>query len=142
MNCSDAGIAFIKRHEGVRYSAYRDSVGVWTIGVGHTGPDVHEGLVIDDDEVDRLLRNDLAIAETCVEDHVHQPLNQNQFDALVSFVFNLGCRNFATSTLLNLINGGDLEAAAGQFMRWNKAGGRILAGLTQRRRDESELFLA
>ena len=140
MRTSDDGIAFIKRHEGVRYDAYQDSIGVWTIGVGHTGPDVVEGLSIDDAEVDRLLAIDLEAAERCIETWCDVALSQNQFDALVSFIFNVGCGNFKHSTLMRLVNEGNWKAAAQQFGRWIRAGGRVIAGLTTRREEEAELF--
>ena len=142
MKTSEAGIAFIKQHEGVRHESYRDSVGVWTVGVGHTGPDVLAGMHITDDDVDRLLRDDVAEAEACVENHCDVALSQNQFDALVSFVFNLGCQAFRNSTLLRLLNQGRYAEAAQQFRRWTHAGEWVSPGLVTRRKDEAEMFLA
>ena len=142
MKCSDDGIALIKEYEGLRLHAYQDAVGIWTVGYGHTGQDVTPAQAIDEPEADRLLREDVADAEKCISEHAHGPLTQGQFDALCSFVFNLGCKAFAGSTLLQLINAGDMDAAAPQFLRWNKAGGRVLSGLTRRREAERDRFVA
>ena len=140
MNCSDSGIAFIKQQEGIRLQAYYDSVGVLTIGAGHTGNDVTPGLLIDEAEVDRLLHADLETAEKCLNNLVKVTLTQNEFDALCSFVFNLGCASLRNSTLLRKLNAGDDLGAAEEFQKWNHAGGKVLAGLTKRRAAEADLF--
>jgi len=140
MNTSQAGIDAIKDYEGVRLKAYDDGVGVWTIGVGHT-KGVHRGDVITMDEVDKFLRDDLEDAERTVNSRVTAPLAQGQFDALVSFVFNVGSGAFMASTLLKKLNARDYDGAADEFLRWNKAGGRVLAGLTKRRISERMMFL-
>jgi len=140
METSQAGIEAIKDYEGVRLIAYDDGVGVWTIGVGHTSG-VERGDVITMDQVDEFLRADLEDAEQAVNDRVIVPLTQCQFDALVSFVFNVGSGAFMASTLLKKLNAGDYDGAADEFLRWNKAGGRVLAGLTKRRISEREMFL-
>ena len=140
MKISDDGIEFIRQQEGVRHSAYLDSVGIPTIGVGHTGQEVKIGLSWTDDQIDMALRSDLSTAEDCIAAHVEPDLTQSQYDALVSFIFNVGCHAFKTSTLLTLINAGNMEAAAQQFGRWNKAGGRVIEGLAKRREAERELF--
>lgn len=141
MITSDKGIELIKSHEGLRLDAYLDAVNIWTIGYGHTGDDVYEGLQIDEDESVRLLRSDLHAAEDCVDSYVDVKISQEQFDALVSLVYNIGCKAFRNSTLLKLLNGENYEGAAEQFHRWNKAGGKVLAGLTKRRQDEFDLFV-
>ena len=140
MNTSQAGIDAIKDYEGVRLKAYDDGVGVWTIGVGHT-KGVHRGDVITMDEVDKFLRDDLEDAERTVNSRVTAPLAQGQFDALVSFVFNVGSGAFMASTLLKKLNARDYDGAADEFLRWNKAGGRVLAGLAKRRISERMMFL-
>lgn len=140
MNTSQAGIDAIKDYEGVRLKAYDDGVGVWTIGVGHT-KGVKRGDVITMDQVDEFLRADLQEAEAAVRLNVKVPLEQCQFDALVSFVFNLGAGAFKGSTLLKKLNSGDYDGAADELLRWNKAGGRVLAGLTKRRISERIMFL-
>lgn len=140
MNTSQAGIDAIKDYEGVRLKAYDDGVGVWTIGVGHT-KGVRRGDVITMDQVDEFLRADLEDAEQTVNDRVTVPLTQSQFDALVSFVFNVGSGAFSSSTLLKKLNAGDYDGAADEFLRWNKAGGRVLVGLTKRRISERMMFL-
>lgn len=142
MKCSNAGIRLIKNFEGCKLRAYRDIVGAWTIGYGHTGADVAPGQAITQVEADQLLAADLRGFEQCVLDAVEVELTQNQFDALVSFAYNLGCRALAGSTLLKLLNAGNTEAAAQQFARWNKAGGKYVAGLARRRRAEREMFNA
>ena len=140
MQISDAGLELIKRFEGVRLIAYDDGVGVWTIGVGHT-KGVKPGDVATAEQVDQWLREDAQEAEQAVNRLVRAPLSQAQFDALVSFVFNLGAGALERSTLLKRLNGRDYDAAANEFLRWNIAGGRVLAGLTKRRIAERMLFL-
>jgi lysozyme len=139
MKTSPAGIKFIEEREGCRLTAYQDSVGVWTIGVGHT-IGVVPGMTITQEEADDLLAEDLANAEAAVNSLVKVPLSQPQFDALVDFVFNEGATQFRSSTLLRLLNAGDYEGADQQFARWDLAGGRVLAGLVTRRRLEAEMF--
>jgi len=139
MNISEAGLDFIKEHEGCRLEAYQDSVGVWTVGVGHTGPLVVKGLVITQDEADDLLRHDVAVAVKCVTGLVTVPLTQEEFDALCSFTFNLGCTALRNSTLLRKLNAGE-DGIAAEFLKWDHAGGKQVAGLTKRRADEAALF--
>ena len=140
MNISDTGIAAIKSYEGVRLNAYLDSVGVPTIGVGHTlGVKISDTITAD--QADEFLRADLEDAEDAVNQLVKVPLNQGQFDALVSFVFNLGRGSLQRSTLLKLLNAGDYDGAADQFLVWNQAGGRVLPGLVKRRTSERIMFL-
>lgn len=141
MNTSERGIELIKQHEGVRYEAYDDGVGVWTIGVGHT-KGVMKGDKIDDAKVDQYLREDLESAEYAVNRLVKVDLTQNQYDSLVSFVFNVGSGNFASSTLLKMLNKGNYEAAADQFLKWTLAKGKVLRGLVTRRAAERLLFLS
>ncbi|MBD1601973.1 lysozyme [Pseudomonas typographi] len=142
MVTSDKGVALIQAFEGLRLSAYRDSVGVVTIGWGHTGPDIRMGMKIDRAEAERLLCDDLHDFERDVSRLVQVPLSQNQFDALVCFSFNVGSGNLAGSTLLKKLNAEDYAGAAAQFLRWDKAGGVTLPGLTRRRAAERELFLS
>lgn len=141
MNISANGVKLIQQFEGLRLKAYQDAVGVWTIGYGHTGPDVTPGLVISQAQADALLARDLNRFETGVSRLVSVPLNQNQFDALLSFSYNLGLGSLQNSTLLRLLNQRDYAGAGAQFPRWNKAGGKVLPGLTRRRAAEQALFL-
>lgn len=144
MKISDAGIALIKSFEGCELAAYPDPAtggDPWTIGVGHTGPEVRPGLVITDEEADALLRADIEKFERCVDLAVNN-VTQQQFDACVSLAFNIGCSAFAKSTLVRKIAQGDMSGAAEEFLRWDKAAGRQMAGLTRRRRAERELFLS
>ena len=140
MTTSDAGIGLIKQFEGVRLTAYRDSVGVPTIGYGSTRG-VKMGDVITQAEADTRLRQDLQSAEFAVNRLVKPALTQNQFDALVSFVFNLGGTALASSTLLKYLNNGKYAEAAQEFPKWTHAGGAVLAGLIARRAAERALFL-
>jgi lysozyme len=134
------GLALTEKFEGLRLDAYQDSVGVWTIGYGHTGSDVQPRLTITQEQAEILLGADIAWAAACVNKAVKSAINQNQFDALVDFTFNLGCATLIQSSLLKLVNAGDFAGAAQQFLRWNKAGGRVLKGLTVRRQAEMDLF--
>lgn len=140
MEISQAGLDSIKKHEGLRLRAYRDAVGIWTIGYGHTGPEVTPGMEISEGEAESMLREDVLECEACIEEHVTVDLTQGQFDALCSFIFNLGCGAFERSTLLKLLNEGDYAGAAQQFGRWVNAGGKQLPGLVKRRGDELAMF--
>lgn len=140
MRTSQAGIGLIKSFEGLRLKSYQDSVGIWTVGYGTTrgiGP----GMSITIEQAERMLTNDITRFEPQVDQLVKVPLSQNQWDALMSFTYNLGATNLGSSTLLKLLNTGDYAGAAAQFPRWNKAGGQVLAGLTARRAAEQQLFL-
>jgi len=138
----EAGLRLIKEFEGLRLAKYLDAVGKWTIGYGHLIlPNENYDQPISLDIANALLRADLKRTEEGVRNSVTVTINQNQFDALVSFAFNLGVSNLKSSTLLRLLNEGNIFAAADQFLRWNKAGGRELPGLTRRRRAERDLFI-
>ena len=145
MNVSDAGVELITRFESVRLDAYRDPVGIWTIGVGHTGPDVRPGVRITRPRAMELLRRDLAGAEAEIRRLVKKPLNQAQWDALVSLVFNAGSAPLH-GTLGRLLNAGDYKGAAGQFGRWVKGTQKgqlvTLPGLVRRRAAEEKMFTA
>ncbi|MBS1205286.1 MAG: Phage related lysozyme [Proteobacteria bacterium] len=133
------GLTIIKEFEGLRLRAYQCSANVWTIGYGHTaGVGVDD--IITEDQAISLLHQDVAESERAVNQYVHVPLTQNQFDALVSFVFNLGIGNFCTSTLLKKLNTEDYTGAAGEFLRWVNASGKVLPGLVRRRQAEKALF--
>ena len=142
MKTSQKGVDLIKHFEGLSLKAYKDSVGILTIGYGSTGPHVFPGQVITESQAETLLVKDLSRFEKGVTDLVKVPLNQNQFDALVSFSFNLGLSNLKSSTLLRKLNSMDYAGASAEFPRWDKAAGRVLAGLTRRRLAEKELFLS
>lgn len=135
----------IKSFEGLELKAYKDAVGVWTIGYGHTAaaglPNPKSGMTITSQEAENLLLNDLKKYEAPVRNSVKVPLNDNQYGALVSFTYNVGEGNFKKSTLLKKVNARDFEGAAKEFAKWNKAGGKVLKGLTRRRAAEAELFL-
>lgn len=139
MKISQDGLELIKRFEGCRLVAYYDSVNVLTIGYGST-TDVAPGMRITQAQAEQRLKDDCIEAETCVNTSVRVPLTQGEFDACVSFVFNLGCSAFRGSTLLRKLNDSDFDGAAAEFARWNKAGGQVLAGLTARREAEAKRF--
>lgn len=148
---NDAGRKLIESFETLQLEAYPDPEtggDPWTIGYGHTGPDVHPGLCITETDAVGLLEQDLAEAERAVSAAVRVPLTDNQFSALVSLMFNAGPAVFHNpktghpTTLLTLLNGGDYQGAADQFPRWDHAGGHESRGLLRRRTAERELFLA
>ena len=139
MKASDKAYALIRRFEGKSKKAYQDSAGVWTIGYGHTGG-VVKGQTISDDEVERLLAEDVAVAENAVNAQ-NLNLTQDQFDALVDFVFNLGAGNFNKSTLLKKLKADPNDPTIyDEFLRWVYAGGVKLLGLVRRRTDEANLY--
>lgn len=149
MQTSDKGIALIKQFEGCKLTAYPDpgtGGAPWTIGYGWTQPvdgkPVRPGMTIDQATADRLLKTGLVSYENDVSRLVKVKLSQGQFDALVSFTYNIGSRSLSTSTLLSKLNAGDYAGAANEFTRWNKAGGKVLNGLTRRREAERALFLS
>jgi lysozyme len=139
MKTSEVGIELIKEFEGCRQVAYQDSVGVWTIGYGHT-KDVYEGQLVIKKTCEKMLAEDLEEFEDYVESYVKVELSQNQFDALVAWTFNLGPGNLSESTMLKRLNEGDYAAVPDEMRRWNKAGGEVLNGLVRRRDAEAELF--
>lgn len=133
-----AGLALIKQYEGCRLAAYRCAAGVWTIGYGHTAG-VHSGMTITQAQADAYLQQDIAKFERYVNNPAYVPIteyiNQNQFDALVSFAFNLGAGN-----LRKLCKGRTAAQIARTMPNYNKANGRVLAGLKRRRAAEQALF--
>lgn len=150
---SERGLSLIKGYEGLRLSSYRDSGGIWTIGYGHTG-EVRAGQTISELTALTLLQADVMECEALLYRIVEVPLNQGQFDALVSFLFNVGpgkvgvksglryLKSGSPSTLLRLLNAGLYQEAAEQFPLWAYAGGQRLPGLLRRRREEQSLFLS
>lgn len=140
MEASEILIKQIKAFEGLRLEAYRDAAGVLTIGYGHTGSDIREGDRISEYWAEELLRNDLGATEAAVR-RLHVARTQGQFDALVSFVFNLGIGRLQGSTLLKVIcKGGSHHQIQREFKRWVYAGGKKLRGLERRRAWEAERF--
>jgi len=143
---SNDGLLIIKHFEGRELRAYQDSVGVWTIGYGHTSaagpPQVFAGQTITEQQAEEILKTDLALFEKGVRDLVKVAINGDQFAALVSFSFNVGLGALAGSTLLRKLNSGDYQGAANEFPRWVKAGGQTLPGLVRRRDAERALFLS
>ncbi len=149
MYISKNGLDLIKKFEGCKLKAYLCPAGVWTIGYGHT-KGVYPGMQITQELADKFLLDDVWNFEREVENLVHVPLTQGQFDALVSFSFNVGldidddniAEGLGDSTLLRKLNRGDYAGAADEFPKWNKSRGRVLGGLVARRGAERALFLS
>lgn len=141
MKYSEAGYKLTKEFEGLRLMAYQDGGGVWTIGYGHT-MGVKKGDLITEGQAQRFLEFDVMDSVDAVNKLVKVQLTQNEFDALVDFVFNMGEPQFTTSTLLRKLNSGDFKGAADQFKRWNLDNGKIEKGLVRRRKAEEDLFLS
>lgn len=140
MTTSERGLSLIKSFEGLRLRAYKCPAEVWTIGYGHT-KGVKEGMIITEQQAEQFLIDDLKASEYAVGRLVKKPLLQNQFDALVSFVFNLGEGNFSRSTLLKRVNDNPHNPLIReQFMKWVFAGGKVLQGLINRRKAEADLY--
>jgi lysozyme len=147
MRVSENTIKLIKKHEGCRLEPYRDPIGLYTIGYGHLIGDgktlpVEWFRKFTQEEVDELLKKDLQRFERGVLRLCPNNLTQPRFDALVSFAFNVGLGNLQSSTLRQKHNRNDVLGAAKEFLRWNKAGGKVFRGLTIRRQDESSLYLS
>ena len=141
---SNSGIDLICSFEGLRLKAYDDGGGVWTIGYGTTiypnGIKVKRGDTCTLVQAKAYMTHDLKKFESAVNTAVVVPVNQNQFDALVSLAYNIGIKAFTNSTLLKKLNVGDIRGAAAQFSVWNKAGGKVMQGLVNRRAVERKLF--
>ena len=145
MQYSKDGLHLTERFEGCRLVAYPDpgSGGdPWTIGYGHTGPEVVEGLQITQDQAEQYLAQDIKQAEANVNAVVHVELTQEEFDALVDFAFNCGCRNLDSSTLMKKLNAGDYEGASHEFIKWDMAAGHHMSGLLKRREAEAAMFIS
>lgn len=141
MQTSDKGINFIINEEGEKLIAYKCPAGIWTIGVGHTGKDVKEGMKITKEQSREFLKKDIAWAEKVVNDTITVNLSQNQFDALVSFTFNTGPNALPTSTLAKKINAGaSVSSIISEWKKWKYGGGKVLSVLIKRRERETKLF--
>lgn len=140
MTTSPIGRKLIEEFEGFSPSAYKDQNGIPTIGVGHTSG-VHMGDTCNITQAEQFLADDLKTAEAAINDLVQVPLTQNQFDALVSLVYNIGRGNFACSTVLRSLNENQYLAASAAILIWNKVNGKVNPGLQRRREAERKLFL-
>ncbi len=146
MIVNQAAIDLIKEFEGFEAKAYRDPVGIWTIGYGTTemagvGIDPKAGMTITQDDAERYLQLAVQKFAAKIEDMIDVPVTDNQFGALVSLGYNIGTGALAKSTVMKRLNAGDYQGAADAFAMWNKAGGKVLPGLTRRRAAERALFL-
>jgi len=139
MNISEEGLSLIKKFEGCELKAYRCAANVLTIGYGTT-KGVTEDMEITKEEAESILKEEMHEYESYINDMVKVPLKQNQFDAMVSWVFNLGSGNLSSSTLLKKLNNSEYDEVPSQIKRWNKAGGKVLDGLIRRREAEALLF--
>ena len=139
MKISQEGLSLIKKFEGCELNAYKCAAGVPTIGYGSTHG-IEMGMSISKSRAEELLLEDIAKFEEHVKNNVKVPLNQNQFDSMVSWTFNLGGGNLKSSTLLKVLNGMDYTDVPNQIKRWNKANGKVLEGLIRRREAEALLF--
>ena len=146
MQISAEGLSLIKKFEGCPVDqdgncyAYQDVVGVWTIAYGFT-KDVKEGDKMTKEEAEYVLQEEMIEYEGYINDLVEVPLEQNQFDALVSWVYNLGSGNLQSSTMLRVLNEGKYDEVPAQIRRWNKAGGKVFDGLVRRREAEATMFM-
>lgn len=137
---NQAGLDLVKKSEGLRLVVYRDIVGYATVGYGHKSDRMQVGNSITAEAAESLLEQDLIAAESAVMSMVKVGLNDNQFSALVDFVFNLGAGSLQTSKLLKLLNAGNYVAAGNEFGKWDHAGGNVVEALVRRRAAEAELF--
>ncbi len=136
-----AGLSFTEKEESCALVAYQDPRGIWTIGYGHTGPEVVQGLTITQQQANDYLSQDIQTSSDAVNRLVAVKITQGEFDALVDFVYNVGVGAFENSTLLRMLNAGDFAGAADQLLRWDYAGRVVLAGLLNRRILERQEFL-
>ena len=145
MKTSEEGRIFIKQFECFRAQAYPDPGSddgkPWTIGHGHTGPDVYRGMKVTKSEAGTLLIKDLKPVEESIEKLVRLPVLQNEFDALASFIMNIGISAFKDSTMLKLLNLGKRQESAEEMLRWTKNSGRVMGGLLRRRVAEKFMFI-
>jgi len=141
MTYSTAGEALTEKFEGCKLAAYQDQKGVWTIGYGHTAG-VKEGDTCMQSQAAQWLMQDIEIALDAVNRLVTTDLTQPEFNSLVDFCFNLGAGNFESSTLLKLLNAGNITGAAAEFDKWDHCGGQVVAGLLRRRQAETDEFLS
>lgn len=145
MKISNTGLKLIQEFEGFKTNAYDDGVGVWTIGYGTirypNGTKVEKGDVCTKEQAEIYMQNDLTSFEKTINDTVKVKISQNQYDSLLSLCYNIGSGAFSKSTLLKKLNSNDFVGASDQFLVWNKAGGKVMQGLSNRREKERALFL-
>ena len=139
MIISIPGVELLTHFEGLRLEAYQDSVGVWTIGYGHT-KGVTPSMKITESQASNLLKTELIEYQNYINEMVKVELSQCEYDALVCWVYNLGPTNLRESTLLKILNQGDKFLVPEQIRRWNRAGGKVLKGLVRRREAEALMF--
>lgn len=141
MRVSEDGLALLRRFEGLRLKAYQDQGGVWTVGYGATGPGIQQGTEWSEAQAEEQLQHRCEAISSILSGCVKPMLAQHQFDALVSFCYNVGQGAFRGSTLLRKLNQRDFPGAADEFLRWDKVHGVPTPGLAKRRAAERDLFL-
>lgn len=137
----ELAMEFIKKKEGERLTAYQCEAGVWTIGVGHTGAEVHPGMKITQEESGRLFVEDLKFHAKGLSSAITVPVTKNQFIALLSLCFNIGIGGARGSEVVKNLNAGNIPQAAVSFLNWKRAAGKVSLGLVKRRQEERALFL-
>lgn len=135
----EQGVQLIEYFEGCRLTSYQDSKGIWTIGLGHTG-NIKPRQTITHAQAVKFFADDITWAENFIKNHITRSLLQNQFDALVSFTFNVGVGNFLHSSVLTNINAGRFDLIPHSLCLWNQSGGHVITGLVTRRHAEAVLF--
>lgn len=138
---NQAGLSLIKEFESLRLESYKDIAGIWTIGYGSTGPDIGPDMIWTEKQCEDRLKSDLSLFERGIDSVITAPVTDNQFSAVVVLAYNVGINGARKSTLVKLLNLKDYSAAADEFLKWNKSGGKEVPGLTRRRIAEKELFL-
>lgn len=145
MSANQVATALIHKWEGCKLTAYPDPASggdPWTIGYGATGPAIHEGVTWTQAQADTDLSNRLTTLISKMSSYIHMPVNDDQLGAMASLAYNIGFTAWSQSTLLREFNSGDIQAAANQFLVWNRAAGQVMTGLENRRKDERAAFLA
>jgi lysozyme len=145
MSANQVATILIHKWEGCKLTAYPDPAtggDPWTIGYGATGPNIHEGTVWTQAQADTDLTNRLTALISKMASYIHVPVTDNQLGAMASLAYNIGFTAWSQSTLLRELNSGDIQSAANQFLMWNRAAGKVMTGLENRRKDERATFLA
>lgn len=137
---SSSCVGMVMKFEGLKLEVYADAAGHRTVGYGHR-TDMPVGEKITPEDAGEYLAFDLHVAAMCIRGTVKPPLHQQEFDALVSFVFNVGCKAFSQSSMLKLLNERKFFEAAKEFAKWDHAGGHVLPGLLDRRNSEAAMFV-
>jgi len=145
MSANQVATTLIHKWEGCKLTAYPDPAtggDPWTVGWGATGPNIHQGTVWTQEQADADLNSRLTTLISKMASYIHMPITSNQLGAMASLAYNIGFAAWSQSTLLREFNSGDIQSAANQFLVWNRAAGKVMTGLENRRKDERATFLA